>query len=47
MAKKRGPLYEEIADLSLDTSNQRVRVVARTLRELLEARGALTPAESA
>lgn len=41
MARVRGPLYEEIADVSLDTSNQRVRSVAKQLRALLEQRGAL------
>lgn len=38
MAAVRGPLYEEIADVSLDTSSQRVRSVAIKLRELLEQR---------
>lgn len=38
MAAVRGPLYEEIADVSLDTSSQRVRSVARKLKELLEQR---------
>lgn len=41
MAAERGPLYEMIADLSIDTSNQRVRSVARKLRDLLAARGDL------
>jgi shikimate kinase len=41
MAAERGPLYEEIADLSVDTDSQRVRSVARKLRDLLEARGDL------
>lgn len=41
MAVVRGPLYEEMADLSLDTSHQRVRSVARKLKELLEQRGDL------
>ncbi len=41
MASLRAPLYEEIADLSVDTSNQRVRAVARKVRELLEQRGDL------
>ncbi|HEY5665358.1 MAG TPA: shikimate kinase AroK [Gammaproteobacteria bacterium] len=41
MASVRAPLYEEIADLSVDTSNQRVRTVARKVRELLEQRGDL------
>ena len=41
MAAERAPLYEEIADLSIDTSNQRVRSVARRVRELLEQRGDL------
>ena len=39
MAGIRNPLYEEIADLTLDTSNQRVRAVARQLKEMLEERG--------
>jgi shikimate kinase len=41
MAVERRPLYEEIADVSVDTSNQRVRSVAQQLRELLVARGDL------
>jgi shikimate kinase len=41
MAKTRNPLYEEMADLSLDTSNQRVKSVAKQLRDLLEQRGDL------
>ena len=41
MAGKRSPLYEEIADLELDTSNQRVRSVALELKALLEERGLL------
>jgi shikimate kinase len=41
MAIVRRPLYEEIADIELDTSNQRVRNVAASLRELLEERGEL------
>jgi shikimate kinase len=41
MAAVRGPLYEEIADLTIDTSNQRVRTVAKQLREMLEVRGEL------
>lgn len=41
MAAVRGPLYEEIADFSLDTSNQRVRSVAKKLRQMLEERGDL------
>jgi len=41
MAAVRGPLYEEIADLTIDTSNQRVRTVAKQLREMLETRGEL------
>lgn len=42
MAQTRNALYEEIADLSLDTSNQRVRSVAKQLKELLEQRGDLS-----
>lgn len=41
MAATRGPLYEEIAEVTLDTSNQRVRSVARQLKQLLEERGCL------
>ena len=41
MAAVRAPLYEEIADFSVDTSNQRVKAVARKVRELLEQRGDL------
>jgi hypothetical protein len=41
MAVVRSPLYEEIADLALDTNNQRVRNVALKLRELLEEQGLL------
>ncbi|MGD8341656.1 MAG: shikimate kinase AroK [Gammaproteobacteria bacterium] len=41
MASVRSPLYEEIADVSVDTSNQRVRTVARKVRELLQQRGDL------
>ena len=41
MAVTRGPLYEEIADLCLDTSGQRVRAVAQKLKQMLEADGAL------
>jgi len=41
MAAVRGPLYEEMADLSLDTSHQRVPSVARKLKKLLEQRGDL------
>ena len=44
MAEVRGPLYEALADLCLDTSNQRVRTVARKLREELEERGELKAA---
>jgi shikimate kinase len=44
MAAVRGPLYEEIADLTLDTSNQRVKSVARQLRKMLEQRGDLAAA---
>jgi shikimate kinase len=41
MASVRTPLYEEIADLSIDTSNQRVRTVARKVKALLHERGDL------
>ncbi|MDX1563361.1 MAG: shikimate kinase AroK, partial [Gammaproteobacteria bacterium] len=36
MAEQRAPLYEEVADLSVDTSRQKVRAVAKTVREALE-----------
>jgi shikimate kinase len=38
MTAVRRPLYEEIADVSLDTSNQRVRSVAKQLKSILEQR---------
>jgi shikimate kinase len=41
MATERTPLYEEIANLELDTNNQRVRTVAQQLRQLLEEQGVL------
>jgi shikimate kinase len=41
MATERTPLYEEIADLALDTNNQRVRGVAQRLIEMLEQHGVL------
>jgi shikimate kinase len=41
MANERTPLYEEIADLALDTNNQRVRTVAQKLLEMLEQQGVL------
>jgi shikimate kinase len=41
MAVERRPLYEEIADIELDTSSQRVRGVAEKHREMLQARGDL------
>lgn len=41
MARLRQPLYEEIADVELDTSRQKVRTVARELGELLRERGIL------
>ena len=41
MAAERTPLYEEIADIALDTNSQRVRNVAQKLRELLEEQGVL------
>jgi shikimate kinase len=41
MAEVRTPLYEEIADLALDTNNQRVRSVTQKLREMLEDKGLL------
>ena len=45
MAAIRGPLYEAIADLTVDTSNQRVKSVARELQQLLEQRGILPARE--
>jgi len=39
LAGIRAPLYEGLADITIDTSGQRVRAVAHELRELLEARG--------
>lgn len=42
MAVVRAPLYEEIADLTIDTSNQRVKSVAKQVREMLEERGDLS-----
>jgi shikimate kinase len=41
MARVRRPLYESIADVELDTSQQRVRAVAEQLRAMLEERGDL------
>jgi shikimate kinase len=41
MATERTPLYEEIADLALDTSNQKVRSVAEKLLEMLGEQGVL------
>ena len=41
MATERTPLYEEIADLALDTNNQRVRSVAQKVLEMLEEQGVL------
>lgn len=38
MARVRSPLYEEIAELTIDTSRQRVRTVARKVRNDLAAR---------
>lgn len=37
----RAPLYESLADFSVDTSGQRVKAVASRLREMLEQRGIL------
>jgi shikimate kinase len=34
----RRPLYEEIADIRVDTTGKRVRAVAASVRELLDAR---------
>lgn len=42
MAAERRPLYEEIADIEIDTSRQRVRGVAQALRKQLAERGELT-----
>jgi shikimate kinase len=41
MAALRGPFYEAIADITFDTSNQRVRSVAASVKELLERQGLL------
>ena len=41
MAATRTPLYEEIADIEVDTSNQRVRTVAQQVGKLLRERGDL------
>ena len=41
MAAIRTPLYEEIADIEVDTSNQRVRTVTRQVGEMLRQRGDL------
>jgi shikimate kinase len=41
MAATRRPLYEQIADLELDTSHQRVRAVAQSLKDMLIKRGVL------
>ena len=41
MARQRSPLYEKIADIEFDTSNQRVRSVASKLKTLLESEGIL------
>ena len=39
MAATRRPLYEEIADIEIDTSRQRVRAVAQTVKDRLVERG--------
>lgn len=39
LSNVRNPLYEELADLSIDTSGQRVKAVAKKLREMLEQQG--------
>jgi shikimate kinase len=41
LACERTPIYEGLADITIDTSGQKVRNVASTLRELLERRGLL------
>jgi shikimate kinase len=41
MARIRRPLYQSLADIELDTSNKRVRVVAEELKLKLEEHGAL------
>ena len=41
LSKTRGPLYEELADLCIDTSGQRVKSVARTIRRKLVEQGVL------
>lgn len=42
LAEVRAPLYEGLADLTIDTSGQRVKAVARELRDRLAERG-ITP----
>jgi shikimate kinase len=37
LMETRGPLYDEIADLRIDTTGKEVRSVAERLRELLDA----------
>jgi shikimate kinase len=39
MAIRRGPIYEELADIAVDTSSQRVRAVASCVKESLEQCG--------
>lgn len=41
MAAERRPLYEAIADIEVDTSEQRVRGVAQSLKKMLLQRGEL------
>jgi shikimate kinase len=42
LAVERGPLYEEIADIRVDTAGKRVRTVATQLTELLAEQGFAT-----
>lgn len=39
LAAIREPLYTDLADVSIDTSGQRVKTVAENLRQILEQRG--------
>jgi shikimate kinase len=41
LSEKRTPLYEELADITIDTSGQRVKAVASALRTELEQRDAV------
>jgi hypothetical protein len=41
MSTKRSVLYEALADITIDTSGQRVKAVAKELKAELERQGAL------